>query len=61
MVELGIQVKLSARKMSQEEAQQKIKNTRMCLKVTAAVFFALGVSYTVVSVVRLSEEDVKPW
>jgi len=50
MVELGIQVKLSARKVSGEEALKKISNVRVSLKVTAAIFFVLGVCETVLSV-----------
>jgi len=51
MVELGIQVKLSAGKMSGEEALKKISTVRVSLKMTAAIFFVLGVCDTVSTVV----------
>ena len=64
MVELGIQVKLSAGKMSGEEASRKISNVRVSLKVTAAIFFVLGVMETIAiygDVGNEEEPDIKRW
>jgi len=52
MVELGVQVKLSARKMSLADALKKINNVRVYLIVAAAIFFVLGVCETVVVVMK---------
>ena len=56
MVELGIQVKLSAGKMSEEEASRKISKVRVSLIVTAGIFFVLGVCATVIDVLRTTAE-----
>jgi len=57
--------------MSGEEASRKISNVRVSLKVTAAIFFVLGVCETVVVVMRTTaiiatigteeDPDIKPW
>jgi len=43
MLELGIQVKLSARLMTLEEVDQKINHVRVALKVAIAFFSAVGI------------------
>jgi len=43
MVELGIMVQLSARKLTPEEADQKISKVRTALKLTFACFSAVGI------------------
>ena len=43
MVELGIQVKMSARRMTQEEAEKKIKNLRCGFKLASAFFSIVGI------------------
>ena len=43
MVELGIQVKFSARKMTEEQAEKKIKHVRTGLKLAAAFFSGVGI------------------
>jgi len=47
MIELGIQVKLSARKLTPDEAAKKISKVRNCLKVAAAFFSAVGIFDTI--------------
>jgi len=47
MVELGIQVKLSARKLTLDEAAKKISKVRTGLKVAAAFFSAVGIFFTI--------------
>jgi len=46
MVELGIQVQLSARKLTPEEAVRKISKVRTALKLTVAFFSSMGVFMT---------------
>jgi len=47
MVELGIQVKLSARKLTPDEAVKKIRKVRTGLKLAAAFFLAVGIFDTI--------------
>jgi len=47
MVELGIQVKMSARQMTEEEAEKKISNVRTGLKTAVAFFSAVGIFFTI--------------
>ena len=47
MVELGIQVKLSARQLTPDEAMKKISKVRTGMKVAAAFFSAVGIFHTI--------------
>jgi len=47
MIELGIQVKLSARQLTPEEAMKKISKVRTGVKVAAAFFSAVGIFFTI--------------
>ena len=63
MVELGIQVKLSARRMTPYEADKKIKHVRLALKLAVAFFSALGVCevYSAIYVDLKIVPDPKRW
>ena len=47
MVELGIQVKLSARKLTPDEAMKKISKVRSGLKLAAVFCSAVGIFHTI--------------
>ena len=47
MVQLGIQVKLSARIITPDEAVKKISKVRTGLKVAVAFFSVLGICHTI--------------
>jgi len=63
MVELGILVKVSARKMTHVKASKQIHNVRVCVKVTAAILVVLGGCRTVNNILMVTkdEEDIQPW
>jgi len=63
MVELGIQVKLSARKITPYEALKKISKVRTGLKVAAAFFTVLGIFHTINSLYQdpLIAPDPAEW
>jgi len=63
MVELAIQVKLSARVLTQEEADRKVKNVRLALWLAVAFFSALGIFdvYNTFYMDRVIVPDPEPW